>query len=118
MKDIIWILIGILVAFAIAMLIEDSRDWLSEAWDYLISFEWLGDIWEFISDMFTNLDEFSVGGLGFGISSCLLIFFLSDWMLKPFLEYMNPFGKVFWTVLTYIGCFVVGYLLGKKIFDD
>jgi MFS superfamily sulfate permease-like transporter len=124
MSIIFWILI-ILVACGIALLFEEVRELLLEGWEYVleglqyfISFEWWGDVWEFISEMFTNLDEFSVGGLAFGLCSVIIIVVLRERMLVPFLQYMNPFQRIFWEVATYLCCFILGYLIGKRMFDD
>lgn len=112
-----WIVIGV-VGFIVAMFIEDSREWLSEQWGYLISFEWFGDLWELFISMFEDIGEFSIGGLLFGVSSVALIYFLQDYMLMPFLQHMDGFSAIFWGGATYVGCFIVGYLAGKKMFDE
>lgn len=119
MIDRIWIvIIGFIAALVISLLIEDSRDWIGEQISYLISFEWLSDIWEFITGMFENIGEFSVGGMAFGLCSVVLIFALRKYMLNPFLIHMGSVSAVFWGAVTYIGCGLIGYLIGKKLFDD
>lgn len=93
-------------------------DELMDGVAYIFSFEWLGDTWEFVTGMFENLGEFSIAGVVFGILSAGLIFFLRQWMLQPFLQNMTPLTATFWMIATYIACFVVGYLVGKKMFDE
>ena len=114
-----WIgIIVLVIGFIIAMIIEESRDWITESFSYILSFEWIGELWEFITGIFDNLGEFSIGGLVFGISSAGLVFILRKQMLNPFLASMGSIESVFWAGATYAGCFVSGYLIGKKLFDD
>lgn len=110
--------IGLVVAFIGALIFEDSRDWLIEAWDYIISFEWFGDIWDFVTGIFENISEFSITGLVFGIATIIFIYLLRDYMLTPFLIHMGPMTSTFWMVATYAGCGIFGYLIGKRLFDD
>jgi len=98
---------------------------LDEIWDaivdgfwYIISFEWLGDIWEFITGMFEDLGEFSVGGAIFGLLTFAFVYLLREYMLNPFLIYMSRGAALFWGGMTYIGSTVGGYLVGKKLFED
>jgi len=116
--DRIWIvLITLLVALIIAMLFEDSRDWLSETFGYIITFEWFSDIGEFFGSMFEGIGEFSIYGIVFGVATVAMLFFLSKWTLQPFLQYYSPSGKILWGTITYIGTFISGYLLGK-VFEN
>jgi len=110
--------IGLVVAFIAALIFEDSRDWLAEAWDYVISFEWFGDIWDFVTGMFENLSEFSITGLVFGVLVVIFIYLLRDYMLTPFLLHMGPLTAMFWNIATYVVCAIVGYMVGKRLFDD
>ncbi len=95
---------------------DDIVEWFINVWD------WMLDVGERIMDLFSNVEdllgEISLGGISFGISSLILIFLLRGWMLVPFLEYMNPFNKIFWEVITYVCSFILGYFIGKRIFDD
>jgi len=114
MIDRIWIvLIGMVVAFVIAMLFEESRDAIISAWEYFIGFEWFDDVKDFFSSMFENLGEFSPYGLVFGILTVGMLFLLSKWTLEPFLQYYTPAGRIIWGTITYIGTFVAGYFMGK-----
>jgi hypothetical protein len=91
-------------------------DFILDVWDVML------DISESVMDFFSNLDDLlgglQLGGFLFGTMSCALVFFLSPFMLKPFLLYMEPLGKIVWTILTYVACFGVGYFLGEKLFGD
>lgn len=91
-------------------------DFLYDTWDVML------DIGERVMDLAGNLDDalsgLELGGIVFGVASCALIFFLSPFMLKPFLQYMNPFNKILWTFLTYAVTFGIGYFLGEKLFGD
>ena len=84
-----------------------------EILSYIFSFEWLSDVWEFISSMFENIGEFSVIGLVFGVISAGFIFIVRDYMLNPFLVHMGTFESLFWMIATYLACFITGYLIGK-----
>jgi len=92
---------------------EEIWDSICESLEYIISLEWLGDMWEFLSSMFENLAEFSVTGVVFGLIGFGTIYFARDYMLSPFLLHMGPFEAGFWGVLTYLGTFMAGYLVGK-----
>ena len=94
-------------------MIDEIIDWFMEILSYIFSFEWLSDVWEFISSMFENIEEFSVFGLIFGIISAGFIFIVRDYMLQPFLVHMGTFEALFWMIATYLACFVAGYLMGK-----
>lgn len=91
-------------------------DFLYDTWD------WMLDLGERAIDFFGGIDDalsgLELGGVVFGIASCALVFFLSPFMLKPFLQYMNVGGKIIWTIATYAACFGVGYFLGEKLFGD
>ena len=129
MNTIFYWIIGIVVALFISLFFESVREFLSESlttfWEslqdgfsYFISFEWIGDLLSFLGGMFENLDEFSTWGLAFGSLSCGIIWILSDYLIKPFMQYSDPISKIIWTTLTYVVCGIAGYLMGKKMFDD
>lgn len=99
------------------MVFEEIWDYIVEGWEYLISFEWLTDIWEFFGSMFENLGDFSVIGLTLGLVGSGVIYLARDYMLKPFLIHMSPMGSIFWGGATYLGTFAAGYLMGKH-FDN
>lgn len=92
---------------------EEIWDWVCDGFAYIISFEWLGDMWEFFGSMFENLSEFSVLGVVFGLIGSGTIFLARDYMLSPFLLHMGPIEAGFWGVATYLGTFMAGYLIGK-----
>ena len=87
-------------------MIDDIIDWIMEIPE---------NISEFFSNAFGNLDEFSVYGLIFGIISAGFIFVVRKWMLNPFLVYMSPLSKIIWAGVTYAGCFIAGYFIGKAM---
>lgn len=118
MKTILWILLGTLASIIISLFFEEGREWWEEVWEYLSSFEWLEDFWEFITGMFDDMGEFSIGGLVFGIAVFIFVYVLREYMLQPFLVHMSPGAAMFWSVVNYAGCAMVGYLVGKKIFGD
>ncbi len=116
-----WLIILIIVALLVAgAFIEVIRDFYELIWEYIsealvyaISFEWLSDVWELMGSAFEGLSEFSVYGLAFGIATAGFTFLLRKQILQSFTQYMSPTSKVFWTIATYAGCFIGGYVLGK-----
>jgi len=80
-------------------------------------FEWLGELFEglgeFFGSLFEGVGEFSVIGLLFGILTAGFVFLLRKQMLNPFLVHMSKGAGLFWGALTYIGCFIAGYFIGK-----
>lgn len=106
------------MALVVALIIEDTREWLIDGLNYVIGFEWLSDLWEFITGMFEDLGEFSFGGLAFGAVVVLFIYLLRNQMLIPFLNHMGRVEYLFWGGATYFSAAIGGYLVGKKIFDD
>ncbi len=98
---------GILVSF----FFEAGRDFWADVWDYLV--DGICEIPDFFASMFENIGELSFYGLGFGALSFILIFALRKRMIEPFVAAFPPAGKLFWTIVTYIGVFVGGYFIGK-----
>jgi len=94
-------------------MIDEIIDFIGDIISYIFSFEWLSDIWEFISSMFENITDFSVYGLVFGLIGFSVVFFAKDYMLNPFLVNMKEFEALFWMIATYISTFIAGYLIGK-----
>ncbi len=88
---------------------------IDEIFDFIV--EAPGNIWEFVSGMFSDLGDVSYGGIAFGSLSAGLIYLLRDYMLKPFLLHMGSFEALMWGGATYVACAVVGYLVGKRLFD-
>lgn len=95
------------------MALDDVWDSIVDSIAYIFSFEWLGDLWGFVGSMFENLSEISITGVIFGLVGAGTIFIARDYMLGPFLKHMGPMEAIFWTVATYVGCFIAGYLVGK-----
>jgi hypothetical protein len=93
-------------------MIGEVWDYICDGFSYVFSFEWIGDAKDGIVDTFSNLGEFSMYGLVFGILGCLFLVFTSQWMLTPFLSYMKPVNKIITMILTYVGTFVTCYILG------
>ncbi len=93
--------------------LEDIWDSILDSVAYIFSFEWTGDVWEFLGSMFENISEVSVTGIIFGMVGFGTIFMAKDYMLGPFLQHMGPVEAMFWAVATYIGSFIGGYLVGK-----
>lgn len=93
--------------------LSDIWDIVCDGFSYIFSFEWLGDLKDGIVDTFSNLGEFSMYGLVFGIVGCLFILFTSKWMLSPFLSYMKPASKIFTLIATYLATFIACYFLGS-----
>ena len=94
-------------------MIEEAWDAIVDGVAYIFSFEWLGDVWEFIGSMFENMSEFSVIGLIFGLIGFGTVFLARDYMLGPFLKHMGPVEAMLWAGATYLGCFIAGYMVGK-----
>ena len=99
-------------------MLEEAWDLFLDAGEYLVSLEWLGDMWEFIVEMFTDLNEFSYLGLLFAILVLAFIYFTSPYMLEPFLVHMGKAEGLFWKFATYAGSGVMGYLVGKRLWDN
>ena len=97
--------------------IEDIWEQIIEGFAYVFSFEWLEVVWEFITSMLENVSEFSITGTILGIIGVGTIFLVRDYMLNPFLVYMGPMEAAFWGGVTYIGTFIIGYMVGKH-FDN
>jgi len=98
-------------------LVDDAWDGICDTFDYLISFEWIGDIWDFFGGLFDGLNEFSYMGLIFAVLVIVLIYFLHPYMLRPFLSHMGKIESVIWGGATYVGSGIMGYLVGKRLFD-
>lgn len=90
---------------------------LVDGLSYTFTFEWLGDLGEFFGAMFDGISEFSVTGLVLGALGVGVVYGLREWMLMPFLKYYPLSGQILWGGITYVGCFIAGYLMGKA-FDN
>jgi len=107
------------------MVFDEILDFFADGWDmflegigYFFSFEWFGDIGEFFGSMFENLNELSITGLAFGILGAGIIYYLRSYLLTPFTQYMGTFTALFWSIVTYVGCFAGGYLVGKHFENE
>lgn len=98
-------------------MLEEIWDAICDGFAYIISFEWLGDLWEFMCSLFENIAEFSIMGLILGAIGAGTVFLAKEYMLNPFMVHMGRGESIFWTVATYAGTFIAGYLLGKH-FDN
>jgi len=41
-------------------MIDEVIDFISDIFGYIFSFEWIGDIWDFVGSMFENITEISI----------------------------------------------------------
>lgn len=98
--------------------IEDAWEQLTEGIGYFFSFEWIGDVLEFFGGIFENIGEFSYLGLIFALLMLIFIYYLSPYMLEPFLTHMSTATGFFWKYATYGGSAVMGYLVGKRLWDN
>jgi len=94
-------------------MIDEIIDYLMDGLSYIFSFEWIGDIWEFMGSMFENISELSPIGIVFGLIGFATIYIARDYMLNPFLVHMSAGASFFWMVATYLGSFAGGYLVGN-----
>lgn len=104
-------------------LLEDAWDGIVDGFDYFIHFEWIGDVGDFISAMFENLDEFSFLGLTFGFLAIGVSYgtkylqLLGNQhmtLIAVMVQHMPPAQKVIWTILSYVAAFVAGYFVGNR----
>lgn len=114
---------GGVIIFLISLLFEPIRDFFVDIIEdifgdfgdgivYVITFEWVSDIPEFFSTIWEGISEFSIYGITFGALTSITLYLLSDWTLQPFLQYYSPMGKMIWGIATYVGTFIVGYMMG------
>lgn len=112
------------------MILEEIFDFISEVWEsfiegilYFFSFEWIGDGREFIGAMFENLSELSFLGLSFGILAVVASYstkylnLLGDshlTLIGVMVQHMSPMNRVVWTIISYVGAFLAGYLVGNR----
>lgn len=88
MLDWKWlVIIGGVVALVIALIFEDSREWIMES---------VEGLWDVITSMFDDVGDFSIYGLIFGLMAIGIIFYLRNQLLMPFLKYYKTAGKIFW----------------------
>lgn len=94
-------------------MIEEAWDAICDGFEYIVTFEFFGDLLEFIGSAFEDIGEISLIGFIFGAIGVLTIYLARDYMLKPFLMHMGSMEAILWGGATYVGTFVAGYLLGK-----
>lgn len=106
---------------------EDAWDFFVDGISYLFSFEWVGDVFEGMGDffgaMFEGITEFSFMGVTFGILSVSASYatkFLNVsgtdkqmTLIASMTQYMPLKQKIIWTIASYVGAFIGGYLLGR-----
>lgn len=106
---------------------DDAWDFVVDGAEYLASFEWWGDSWEGVGDffgsMFEGLGEFSFLGLTFGTMGLVFSYatkFLNFTgadkqmtLIASMTQYMQPTERIVWTILSYVGAFIAGYMMGK-----
>ena len=121
MNSIIYWIIGIIIAVFISLLFEDVRDLLSDifstigevlvdGFSYIFSFEWLGDIWEFISSIPEALTEFSPVGLLGSLIGVSFLFVTKEWVMNSFLQFMQPTERIIYTIVIYVLTAIIGYI--------
>lgn len=122
MLDRIWItIITLIILLIVALIFEDSRDWLVEAWEYVISFEWFEDLKDVIASAFEDIGEFSIYGLVFafiflGVSYSTRYINMGAkgmGLIESMTQYMSPTQRIFWTIASYVGTAIIGYFMGK-----
>ena len=94
-------------------MLDEIWDFIVEGFEYIIGFEWAGDLWELITSVFEDIGSISFVGLLFGLISFGIIFGFRNQMLNPFLVHMGSVEAMVWGGATYVGSFVGVYLLGK-----
>ncbi len=95
--------------------LDDFWDYIVDGFDYIIHFEWVGDLKDGIVETFSNLGEFSMYGLIMGICGILFLLFTKKYMLDAFLKYMKPGAGIVITILTFALTFVALYLIGSRM---
>ncbi len=98
-------------------MLDEITDFFMDGFSYVISFEWLSDGWELITGLFESIGEFSIGGAIFGLLTFVFVYALREYMLNPFLLHMGTAEALFWGGATYLGSALVGYLVGKQMFE-
>ena len=84
--------------------------------DYLIHFEWISDIGEFFSGMFTDISEISYVGLAYGVIMVVLVYLFRK-SVFAFVNTMEPGVKIIAYPVFFIFAFVIGYIMGRKVWD-
>jgi len=89
---------------------SDIWDSIVDEFEYFISFEWFGDMFEFIAGMFENMSEFSIPGTLYGIVLVVLVYLFKN---QVFVLVKSPFLQIPF----YFAAFGMGYLAGKRIWE-
>lgn len=110
---------------SLADFFADTWDAITDGVEYLFSFEWFGDAWEgigeFFSSMFDNLNEFSFLGLAFSMLAVGFIYSTryinidgsGMGSIEAMTQFMPTGQRLVWTVLSYAGVALGGYMMGK-----
>lgn len=113
MKTILWILIGFVVSLVVALLFEESREWLEDAFEYIITFEWLEDIGEFFADgweAITSIEDSPLTSVWFWLFFAALmagVWFLPsklgllDYTLRQKIMYTIIFFVIDWFIVSH-----------------
>jgi hypothetical protein len=90
--------------------ISDIWEKIQDEFSYLFSGEWFGDVGEFFSGFWDNIEEFSIIGMVYGIVMVGLVFLFRKqvFVLIHFLPLQ---------ILFFIIAFVIGYMMGRKIWE-
>ena len=107
-----------------------SFDWVPDLWEGFLefwTFEWIGEVWDFILGVFTLGEEFSYAGLFFGLCAVLVMYLSNILMfglggnkniIDSMLQYLPGFQRILWTIIDYVVIFIVGYFIGRHMFED
>jgi len=105
MNDLIWYGGALVVSLIVALLFEESRDYLSDTLEYIISFDWLNDLWELFSsgiESFSDIESSPLSNFWFWLFyACLMA---GVWYLPAkfgVLEY-TLISKLMYTVIFFI----------------
>ena len=97
---------------------------LSELWDamldefeYLISGEIFSDSIEFFSGMFSDMSEISYVGIAYGVIMVVLVYVFRK-SVFAFVNTMSPATKVVVYPAFFIFAFAIGYIMGRKVWDN
>ena len=101
--------------------LEDAWDMFLEGLEYIFTFEWWGDVADLLGSAFEDIGEFSFFGLAFGILGVAFSFGTRYFnlngtgmgIIESMTQFMPPFQRIMWTVLSYVGAFIGGYIMGK-----
>lgn len=91
---------------------SDIWDRIVDEFEYIYTFEFLGDVGEYFSGFFENITELSVGGIIFGIIGVILTHITVGKL--NFIANQGAVGGLFWRIVMYIFSFVLTYLMTSR----